>query len=396
MATLYRRPDSPNWHTKYFDADGKRVSKNTGTPRRREAEKLAAEMETEARDERRKATALPRAFAAILERAARDAADGRLTLGRAEDLLKELHRLANPNFKIVSLSDHIMDWIREQEAHVGDSAVGTYLDMHRRITKALGPRASKAPVGDLTADQVRAAMAKVKATGLKSSTVNMDLGALRRALHAAVAADLAKANVAVGVRPLPESDSTERAPFEADEVASMIAHRKTSDEWKGMIIFGAHTGLRLGDIVSLGSQHLEGGRIVIRPAKTVKSKKTVVIPLSATCIEWIGDRKGSFFPDLSTKAPGTLSTTFTRIMKSAGVARDVVMPGGILGRRSFHSLRHSFTSWLAEAEVQSDVRKKLTGHSSSGIHARYTHHDSALDRAVQSLPSLATSDHPDL
>jgi integrase len=95
-----------------------------------------------------------------------------------------------------------------------------------------------------------------------------------------------------------------------------------------------------------------------------------------------------FFPKLSKVVPGTLSTTFKRIMASAGVPQEVNLPGGVKARRSFHSLRHSFASWLAEADIHADVRQKLTGHSSSKIHARYTHHDEALDRAVGTLPEL--------
>jgi site-specific recombinase XerC len=68
--------------------------------------------------------------------------------------------------------------------------------MRRRVTDALGKKISGSPVGDLTTDQVRKAMDKIKESGLKSATVNMDLRALRRALHAAVTAGLAKANVA--------------------------------------------------------------------------------------------------------------------------------------------------------------------------------------------------------
>ena len=75
-------------------------------------------------------------------------------------------------------------------------------------------------------------------------------------------------------------------------------------------------------------------------------------------------------------------------MKRAGVARKVKLPGGIEASRSFHSLRHSFTSWLAEADVHSDIRRKLTGHKSSGIHDIYTHHDESLARAIEELPDF--------
>jgi integrase len=386
MATVYKRGDI--WWARFFDADGKRVSHSTGKTRKREAESEAAKLEVESKTGNGKNSGLPKAFAVIIETAAREAASGELTLARAEDLVMRLHRLANPDFKVTSLSDHLSKWVRDQEANVSASTAGIYWDMHRRITEHVGVKVASAPVGDLTADQVRKALEKAKETGLKSSTVNMDLGALRRALHAAVAAGLAKVNVAAGIKPMSEEDSTERAPFTAEEVRKMIDHPKTNAEWKGAILLAAHTGLRLGDVVKLSREHVDGTRLVIRPTKTKKSKKMISIPLSPPALGWIGVREGLFFPTLSTRVPGTLSTTFTRIMASANVDRDIVLPGGIKARRSFHCLRHSFTSWLAEADVHADIRQKLTGHSSSKIHQLYTHHDEALDRAVGTLPAL--------
>jgi integrase len=103
-------------------------------------------------------------------------------------------------------------------------------------------------------------------------------------------------------------------------------------------------------------------------------------------MDWRSERP--VLPEALQGSPGTLSTTFKRIMASAGVPQEIDLPGGIKARRSFHSLRHSFASWLAEADVHADVRQKLTGHSSSRIHARYSHHDEALDRAVGMLPDL--------
>jgi len=54
--------------------------------------------------------------------------------------------------------------------------------------------------------------------------------------------------------------------------------------------------------------------------------------------------------------------------------------------RLFHSLRHSFTNWLAEADVHSNIRRKLTSHKSAGVHDIYAHHpDESLKRAIQRL-----------
>lgn len=385
MATLYKRGDI--YWTRFFNADGKREAKSTGKTEKREAAKEAQRLEVEARTGTGVGSELPKAFAVIVETAAREAASGELSLARAEDLVLRLHRLANPDFRIVSLNDHIAGWVRNQSG-VTESTSGVYWDMHRHIIAAVGPKVAGAAVGDFTTAQATAALQKLKADGLKASTVNMDLGALRRALHAAVKAGLAKANVAADIKPMTEDDSDEVAPFTTAEVRKMLDHPKTSDEWKGMILLGAHTGLRLSDVAKLTCDHIDGTKLVIRPKKTTKSKKTITIPLSPPALGWIGKRKGQLFPVLSTRVPGTLSTTFRRIMKSAGVPRHITEAGGIVKKRSFHSLRHTFASWLAEADIHADVRQKLTGHSSSKIHARYSHHDGALDRAVGTLPSL--------
>lgn len=168
------------------------------------------------------------------------------------------------------------------------------------------------------------------------------------------------------LHPHPETDSTERAPFTAEEVGKLMA-AATSDEWRGLILIAAHTGLRMGDVLSLGRENIEGGEIIIRPAKSKRTRATIRIPMTPPVEAWIDGREGAFFPELSKKTTSTHSTNFPRLMAKAGVPRDVILPGGIQARRSFHSLRHSFTSWLAEADVHSDIRRKLTGHRSAGV-----------------------------
>jgi integrase len=352
-------------------------------------------MESKERELRDGKPGMPAAFSAIVEAAAREAIAGELTLARAEELVQRLHRLANPDFRVVSLDAHLAAWVDTQEPHVTAKTLNIYKDMHRRIVAAVGSRIAAAPVGELTKADVERAIVKITEMRVKgtartitSATANMDLRGLRRALHAAVEQGLAKVNVAQTIRVMSEDDSTERGAFTTAEVRAMIDHKETPEEWRGAILLAAHTGLRLGDVVSLGRGHVEGTRLVIRPQKTQRDKKTITVPLSPPALAWIGDKQGDFFPSLKGVKVGTLSTNFTRIMERTGVPRDVVETGDITKRRSFHSLRHSFASWLAEADVHADIRQKLTGHSSSRIHQQYTHHDESLDRAVGTLPTL--------
>ncbi len=328
-------------------------------------------------------------FEAILSRAGADAKAGKLSAERGAEYLTEIRKIADPDFKTVSLADHLAGWCEEKTGRVKPKTTAAHLHMLRRMSASLGPAIMKAPVGDLTRPQIESALRKLKAEGLKSATVNLDLGILRQSLKQAQEDGIILKNPAAGIKALPQNDSTVRAPFETDEVRMLIDHPKTSDEWRGMILFGAHTGLRLGDVAALGRQHIDGSDLVIRPKKTERSGKTIRIPLTPPLLAWIGDRQGLFFPRAAVVTIATLSTQFPRIMARAGVPAAVTLPGGIAARRSFHSLRHSFTSWLAEADIHADVRQKLTGHSSAAVHAKYTHHDASLARAIATLPDIS-------
>lgn len=80
-------------------------------------------------------------------------------------------------------------------------------------------------------------------------------------------------------------------------------------------------------------------------------------------------------------------------MKRAEIETKVVAAKGKNGRKrsslSFHSLRHSFNSAMANAGVTQEVRQRLTGHASKAINDRYTHAElKTLRKAVDSVPAL--------
>ncbi len=331
--------------------------------------------------------ALPRAFQAKLLRVAQEANEGRLTLARAEEWIREFHQLANPDYERISLDGHVRNWIGEQAGHVSDKTLEIYHHSRTLMVEGLGKRVANGPVDELKDEQVRKALAKIR-KGHAASTTNQTLRNFRRAMEAAVRQGLCPANPAgTHIKPYPEKDTLPRAPFTREEFATLLSFTRDAynhDEWCGAILIGGHTGLRLGDVLNLTTKNVHDGRFVV---ETTKTGDVVEVPITPPVHAWIGEKKGAFFPILGSKGTSSISTTFTRILARAGIPRDVELPGRDLpGRRSFHSLRHSFASWLADADVHSDVRKKLTGHKSDGIHAGYTHHDEALERAVESLP----------
>jgi len=56
---------------------------------------------------------------------------------------------------------------------------------------------------------------------------------------------------------------------------------------------------------------------------------------------------------------------------------------------SFHSLRHSFVSMMANGDVDAELRMKLSGHTTGDAHAIYTATEvETLRRAVEAIPSI--------
>jgi integrase len=184
-------------------------------------------------------------------------------------------------------------------------------------------------------------------------------------------------------------------------------------EWSGLILTAAFTGLRLGDAARLSweSVDLEAKRITLIPSKTKKNKREVHIPIQADLLAYLeaapihdDSPAAPVFPTLAkspVNASNGLSATFAEIMKAAGVDRGKASRtveegkagvGRVTFERGFHSLRHTFTSWLRNAGVSEEDRMALTGHSTRESHQIYSHADEKAGRdAIAKLPTLKPS-----
>ena len=105
------------------------------------------------------------------------------------------------------------------------------------------------------------------------------------------------------------------------------------------------------------------------------------------------DPAATLCPTLALKGTGGnrgLSMMFQRIMAKAGIHSDTGAEKTGKGRRfktlGFHSLRHTFVSEPANADVPADVRQKISRHRDLDVHKRYTHLD--IDTKRRALEKL--------
>jgi integrase len=169
-----------------------------------------------------------------------------------------------------------------------------------------------------------------------------------------------------------------------------------SVEWQMLILLGYFIGARLRDCVRMTWENVnpESGMIEYERQKTGKKIK---VPMHYNLLQHVHfistfGTSGFLSPKLAGKATGGrrgLSEGFKRIVVKAGLDPMTVQGKGIrkFSRRSFHSLRHSFNSALANAGVLEEVRMKLSGHASKVMNKGYTHlQDNTLKNAVTKMP----------
>lgn len=191
-------------------------------------------------------------------------------------------------------------------------------------------------------------------------------------------------------------EETHGRAFTDDEVARLLeVARKIGREWEGVITVALYTGLRMGDIINLvwsGDPKkdvivdIDGARIYGTPSKTSRRGVRVNIPMHPKISEVLsrtGRDENLVFPwrakhpCVGHRRKGEV--WFADIMNEAGIVAE---KGEKL---SFHSLRHTFITRLADAGVAEDVRMRLAGHTNAATHGVYTHEDTQSKAAIGAL-----------
>ncbi|MHB8519860.1 MAG: tyrosine-type recombinase/integrase [Limisphaerales bacterium] len=338
-----------------------------------------------------------------LERVEAAARQGTVTTAQIQKILSEVsEKVTGDSLEIPAVESYLSSWL---ESVVVRNAAGTAVKYRlavERFLLALGPRA-KQPVTAITPTHIEEFLTARLHSGVGSATAALDLRILRAAFKRAELYGLILKSPAAAVRP-PKIESIEREVFTPEEVEKLLEAAPSLD-WQTLIVLGYFVGARLGDCQRMCWENVrpEEGVLVYQQKKTGRK---VVIPIHHHLVEHLMHLSqygttGSLCPTLAQKPNGGkygTSESFRRIARRADVDLMIVETKAKrnIARRTFHSLRHSFNSALANAGVPEDVRMKLTGHASKMVHTKYTHLElETLRNAVRKLPSLGLASDPD-
>ncbi len=388
MASLRRLPNSPYWIACISLPDGRRTQRSTGTSDRREAQRIANHFED----------------------ASVEGKEGRLTDLRARKTIADIFAIANKDsLPSSSIKDFFSSWLKRKELEAGEKTHQRYTAVVAQLLEFIGTRMSR-DIAHLDRKELTAFRDGL-ASRVTPSTVNISLKIIRSALTQAKRDGLVDVNEAERVTLLKRIKTFERRPFTLPELKRVLA--AANDEWRGMILVGLYTGLRLSNIATLtwANIDLPNQEICIATGKTGRQ---IILPLVKPLLRHVemlpalDDPNAPLFPAAfasrqRSQYTGTLSNQFYRILVAAGLAprRSHSSTGkGRDGKRqlgglSFHCLRHTATSLLKNAGVSDVVARDIIGHDSAAVNANYTHIDQQTKReALEKLPDVTVAGSP--
>lgn len=374
MASLTKHPKSKYWTACYTDRDGRQRKRSTKATDRNEALRIALELEA-------------------VEQKARKPG---LTTSQLQKVLNEVsEKVLGESVEVPTVDDYLKDWLKSVGVRIAKPTLTRYEGTVEQFIQHLGAKA-RHPVSGITPKDIEAFQTARLAAKRAPKTVIVDMKTLSTAFGRAEAYGIILKNPVEPVR-RPKEECSEREVFSLEEVQKLV-NAAPNLEWQTLILLGYFLGARLSDCVHMKWEnvHPEEGVIVYHQRKTGKK---VTVPMHYHVIEHLNYRsrfgtKGQLCPTLASRVTGGrngLSGAFRRIVEKAGLDVGIIEGKGVrkFSKRSFHSLRHSFSSVLANAGVSEELRMKLTGHSSREVHARYSHLEmEALRNAVTAIPTF--------
>ncbi len=336
---------------------------------------------------------------------------GELTEATAREMLNRILEITDQSpLKADTAEDFLRSWAESKSKSRADGTGKRYTKTAESFIEFIGEKKAKLSLGSISSRDVEGYRDLQITEGKKETTANVELKSLRAAFNIARRQGIILINPADTVDLL-DGQSEERSPFSVHQVKAMLD--KATDEWRGLILTGLCTGLRIGRASKLTweSIDLERETILTDQGKRQRGKKkkmleNVLLPdLKAYLVSIPKEKRKPelpLFPTLSQIRPGGcrgLSLLFQDIMHSAGVyarkdEREIKGKGRRFNDLTFHSLRHTYISFMANKGVKKEIRKKLAGHTTN-VHDRYTHFElETLRNMLREFPSVLDPQQP--
>lgn len=273
----------------------------------------------------------------------------------------------------------------------------TWTDDVKRANKRIHPFLGAFPLSAITPDLLQEFMDSMYDEGLADASVLHNMAIIRSVFNRAATTVINDVVVFPHQTPLEHidlpqiGDKNQRQRYLTKEEAKAVL-RKALDNSEGAasdnrrlawqdlhdaIVLSLHTGMRLGEIqrVEWHDVNFYGKSITVRTISSGQ-KPGGNIPLNSAVLEMLMRRKEEstdaliFSPIRGGEKRHNLSHQFKAVVDDLGLNKFATAKSQ---RIVFHSLRHTFASWLAIAGVDIYRIKTLMRHKTINMTMRYAH-----------------------
>jgi integrase len=205
----------------------------------------------------------------------------------------------------------------------------------------------------------------------KAVTVNIELRTLKAFFNVAVRWRLLeKSPFDISLVHVPETRPVYLTGYDFEKLLAVV-----QEGWlKAIITFAVSTGLRRGELLNLKWSNVDMERKLLyiesSPSFKTKSGKKRIVPLNVAAFLILQGRQGKDISEYVFTLNGKkiFASWITHLFKRYVIEANLSNPG-----IHFHSLRHTFASWLAQDGTSIYLIKELLGHANTKTTEVYSH-----------------------
>lgn len=216
---------------------------------------------------------------------------------------------------------------------------------------------------------------KLKSQDYAPATIKHILAIIRQVINKAILWGMWNGENPVKKVKLPSLNNRRERFLSKEEAKNLLeAIKKYSQQTHDIALVSLHTGMRAGEIFDLRWVHLdmENGLMHIADPKSGRARKAFMTETLKDLFQSLefGKPEEYVFPSRFNDRIDRISNSFM------DAVNDLKLNEGITDRRQkviFHTLRHTFASWLAIQGTPILTIKELLGHQTLAMTERYSH-----------------------
>ena len=302
------------------------------------------------------------------------------------------HKIRSERIRKIRLGDEVvtLQQKREQSISFSDFAEQKYLPYSASIKKKYSIKREKQllhawinltigkkSMQEISILDIESIKCRMFDEGKAPRTVEYAIAVIRQIFNVAIRWNVIKGeNPANNIKIQKEDNRRIRFLSKKEVFALFDECRKKGEMVYEVVLLSLSTGMRAGEVASLKWQDIDIDNRTIS-IKDTKNKVNRTAYMTGKVYEMFKKMQGKapddyVFTDVTGNCPHNIARTigFQRIIKRLG------FNNGITDRRNkvvFHSLRHTFASWLAMSGVPIYTIKELMGHKTLAMTERYSH-----------------------